>query len=160
MGRPAKHLYGLDRAGQSLVVRPNPNSLSREAIKRCLPVQKLCAVNPSAIHSSRRRLPTGAPVFCGRAVGPESPNSFYSYRWLVMAASKASRDDSEPFSSRPGGRGTRSVAAGDRAQSNRRSPAAPNADRRCSGIQSNEQEGAFGDRRRGRLGAWRAASFL
>ena len=27
-------------------------------------------------------------------------------------------------------------------------------------IQSNEQEGAFGDRRRGRLGAWRAASFL
>jgi len=46
---------------------------------------------------------------------------------------KTSRGDSEPFSSPPGGRIKRSVAAGHRAQSSRRSPAAPNADLGCSG---------------------------
>ena len=41
MGRPAKHLYGLSRVRQSLVVRPNLGLLSRDAIKRRVPVQKL-----------------------------------------------------------------------------------------------------------------------
>ena len=52
-GRPAKHppslksyggtsLYGLSRVSRSPVVRPDPNLLSRDAIKRCIPVQKLC----------------------------------------------------------------------------------------------------------------------
>jgi hypothetical protein len=85
MGRPAKHLYGLSRVSRSLVVRPNLNLLSRDAIQRRVPIQKLMAVNPPAIHSNRSRLPTGVPVFCGRAVGAESPNCFsIPFRWLVM----------------------------------------------------------------------------
>src|SRR5450432_3200451 len=55
---------------------------------------------------------------------------FAGWVWLRV---KTSRDEGEPFSSRPGGRVTRSVAAGGRAQSNPRSPAVPNADRGCSG---------------------------
>ena len=55
MGRPAKHLYGLGRVSQSLVLRPNLNLLSRDAIQRRVPVQKLYSVNPAAVHSSRRR---------------------------------------------------------------------------------------------------------
>jgi len=41
LGRPAKHLYGLSRVSQSLVARPDLNLLSRDAIKRRVPVQKL-----------------------------------------------------------------------------------------------------------------------
>ena len=46
MGRPAKHLYGLNRVSRSLALRPNLNLLSRDAIQRRVPVQKLCAAKP------------------------------------------------------------------------------------------------------------------
>ena len=40
------------------------------------PGPETLTVHPTAIHSRRSQLPAGAPVFCGRAVGAESPNCF------------------------------------------------------------------------------------
>ena len=140
LGRPAKHLYGLDRVSQSLVVRPNLNLLSRAAIQRRVPVQKLDPVNPAASQASRRRLSRASRDSsflrpCGW--GGVAKLFFNSFRRLVMGPCgrpprvKTSRGDSEPDSSPPGGRIPRSVAAGDRAQSSPRSAAVPNADPGC-----------------------------
>ena len=62
--RPAKHLFGLHRVGQS----PNPvkgrnlNRLSSSVIQRHGTVQKHTAVHPRTIHSKRRRLSRRAGV--------------------------------------------------------------------------------------------------
>lgn len=54
---PAKHPYGLNRAGQSSTPQLlNLTRLSSSMIQRQRTVQKLFSVNPRAIHSNERRL--------------------------------------------------------------------------------------------------------
>jgi len=107
MRRPAKHLYGLSRVSRSPVRRPNLNLLSSHRIKRPAAVQKLCAVHPPAIHSSRRRLPAHSlrnvrlQFFADVRLGRKRQiilMLFVHWLWLRV---KTSRDDSEPIARVP-----------------------------------------------------------
>src|SRR6266446_6392474 len=79
----------LDSVGTAgvLALKPsNPEQPSSATIKRRSAVQKLTAVHPSAIHSNLTAATASlavaggwaVPVFCGRAVGADAPNSFIS----------------------------------------------------------------------------------
>ena len=129
MERPAKHLYGnSNRVSRSQSADRTSTYFSRDAIQRRVPVQKLMTVKPTRYpFKSEDGCPLGAPVFCGRAVGAESPQIvfqflFAGWLWVNLADGhhelKLSRAGSEPLLARvPGGRVLRSVAAGGRAQS-------------------------------------------
>jgi hypothetical protein len=73
---PAKHLFGLHRAGQSS--GRNLNSLSSLVIKRRQAVQKHTAVNPAAIQAQRERLSrqSGLQFFADVRLGRMFQNIF------------------------------------------------------------------------------------
>jgi hypothetical protein len=87
-GSPAKHLFGLKRAGQSVVPKP---LAPQPAFQRC---DLMPQPGPETLCSTPRRYPfklkdgcpdqVGAPVLCGRASGAESPKLF-SFGGYVMS---------------------------------------------------------------------------
>ena len=90
VGRPAKHLCGLNRAGRSSGLKgrtstgfpgTRSNAVSRSRNSVSSPTRdpfKLRTATGSFLAEGP------APVFCGRAVGAESPNSFRSLvMWLA-----------------------------------------------------------------------------
>ena len=136
-GRPAKHLYGLSRVSRSLVVKPDLSSLSRDAIKRCIPVQKLCQfTHPLSIQvdDGCRLVPCGTSGSsflrtCGWG-GVAKLLLFHSFVGYDRELNEPGAAGSHTARA-PGGRIPRGVDRWRCAQSNPRSPAAPNADRRC-----------------------------
>ena len=116
--RPAKHLFGLRRAGQSaLPCSPHLNPLSRAAIKRRGPVQKLSFSSPTRCPfnamSAARWFPTElrASVFCGRAPGADAPNLCFVIASFVPEdvgrEIERAGGGGEPTARAPGGRTSR-----------------------------------------------------
>ena len=116
---------------------PQPACQDRDPTPR--PGPETQSVHPPAVHSRRRRLPGGslrnapAPVFCGRAAGADAPSAFSSFqRRCDWQAKRAGGRPLSPSSRPPAVARLAASTAGERAQSMRRSPPAPNPDRRGS----------------------------
>ena len=129
-GRPAKHLYGLNRAGRSpaLKAEPQPAFQGRDQTPRPGP-ETLCSSPIRYPFKSKSVAHLGSSFLQTCGWGGIAQFIFVCWLWLRV---KRADGESEPLARAVGGRITRSVAAGDRAQSNRRSPAVPNTGRRCS----------------------------
>jgi len=84
-GSPAKHLFGLNRAGQSagpMPLAPQPVFQPRDRTPRGGPeTHSSTPLNyPFKLMSAARSFiaELQAPVFCGRALGADTPKSFRS----------------------------------------------------------------------------------
>ena len=95
-GSPAKHLLVTQSGRPELRQSLNLGGPSSRRIQCPPAVQKLCAVNPRAIHSSEGWLSRSGragwgSVFCGLAVGAEAPNSCCRLRGDVKVGSEVER---------------------------------------------------------------------
>ena len=87
MGAPAKHLFGLNRAGQSLTLAkphpglPAPRSNAVGRSRNTLQYTHGLSIQLEDGYHFHRSLPIRcvAPVFCGLACGADAPNSFYCH---------------------------------------------------------------------------------
>ena len=132
----------IERAGVRCPCSSHLNPLSRAAIRRRGPVQKLSFSSPTRCPFNAMAAARGfpaelrAPVFCGCASGADAPNLLFSAFVPEGCRPRARTSRGRQRASKlapPAVERSRVSAAGRRSQSMRRSPAAPNADRGCSG---------------------------